>query len=74
MGFHVDYTPPYDEDFDLAFVQQFWRVDGVSSGESVTAASAGFGGPHPLHIRIRFKYTISGATTVHSDSVAVLCS
>lgn len=73
MGFHVAWTPEFDQDFDAAFAQRFWGGDGIRVGETESANSAGFSGPFPVAIRIRFKYTLNGTPGIYADSVSLVC-
>jgi hypothetical protein len=75
MGLHIqEGTPgPYDENFDQAFAQRFWAGEGLTTGESASSNSAGFGSGF-VHITYRFRYTVTtepGRT--HTDSVSTLC-
>ncbi len=73
MGLHIVDTPPYDETFDLAFVQRFWAGEGLSAGETTSSNGMAFGTTRPWLITLRFSYTLTGAATVHTDSVKILC-
>jgi len=73
MGLHIDDTPPYDETFDLAFVQRFWAGEGLSAGETTSSNGMAFGTTRPWLITLRFSYTLTGAGAVHTDSVKILC-
>jgi len=73
MGLHIVDTPPYDETFDLAFVQRFWAGEGLSAGETTSSNGMAFGTTRPWLITLRFSYTLNGAAAVHTDSVKILC-
>ena len=73
MGLHIVDTPPYDETFDLAFVQRFWAGDGLGAGETVSSNSMAFGTTSPWLITLRFSYRLTDDAVVHTDSVRILC-
>ncbi len=73
MGLHIVDTPPYDETFDLAFVQRFWAGDGLGAGETASSNSMAFGTTSPWLITLRFSYRLTDDAVVHTDSVRILC-
>jgi hypothetical protein len=73
MGLHIVDTPPYDETFDLAFVQRFWAGEGLSAGETTSSNGMAFGTTRPWLITLRFSYSVTGAAAVRTDSVKLLC-
>ncbi len=73
MGVHIVDNPPYDETFDLAFVQRFWAGDGLATGEAASSNSMAFGTKSPWLITLRFSYRLTGDVVVHTDSVKILC-
>ena len=73
MGLHIVDNPPYDETFDLAFVQRFWAGDGLATGEAASSNSMAFGTKSPWLITLRFSYRLTGDVVVHTDSVKFLC-
>ena len=73
MGLHIVDNPPYDETFDLAFVQRFWAGDGLATGEAASSNSMAFGTTAPWLITLRFSYRLTGDPVVHTDSVKFLC-
>ena len=74
MGVHVAWSPPYDENFDLAFTRRYWAGEGLTAGESTSSHSMQFAGPGPIEIRMRFTYTVTADAITHTDSVAVECT
>src|SRR2546430_1657291 len=61
MGLHIVDNPPYDETFDLAFVQRFWAGDGLATGEAAASNSMAFGTKSPWLITLRLSYRLTGA-------------
>jgi len=74
MGVHVDWTPPYDDNFDVDVARRFWAGDGLAAGEATSSNSMGFGGPAPMQITMRFRYQLTGSATTYADSVMTQCT
>jgi hypothetical protein len=52
--------------------REFWGVNDIAAGESLTAAGWGFVFPDPMQITIKFYYRV-GLGAMQSDSVTVIC-